>query len=326
MNSPEVNARIEAARQLKRERKYTQAYQMLEDLLDNFKIERIDFLYSNMAHIKYLLGQYEVALRLAEQALHENPKNWFALSILGELALKQNQVQEAQQFFEEAHHLRPNDIFLLKRLLKTYAQMGKCADAFSLVKDALLRHPEASELFLALGDLYRATGEMEQAREQYLKAVQLDSKNHYAFRQWIATMEGDKSRSEILAEIEKLMKVPSQQNNPFLRDYYSQLLKATGQFTAAVAQLERTIEMAPGSLYRRTQLAHSYNQLTKFEQTVALLEPVYQQGVVDQYLYYELAVAYLGVGQKQTARNLLVVALQNFPNVQSLRKLLIKLK
>jgi len=324
MNETTSNFELDRALELKRLKKWDQAYATFERALENCREEQQHFCLSNMAHIQYLKGNYPQAQHLAEEALRHHSQNWFALGILGEIAYKKRQYETALASFEEAHQLNPTDIYLLKRLVKVLQLSNQTERALNLVKTAILAQPNESELFLCLGDLLRAKGEVELARENYLKAIQLNQNNQYAFRQWIATLEQEKSKEEILTEIEKLMKLPSQKGNPFLQDYYSKLLRDLGRLNESTSQLESAIQTDPRSVYRKTRLAANYNRQKKYQQAIHLLEPDYKNGVVDIYLFQELACAYLGLEQKAFAQKVLVRGLKQFPGSTKLRTLLMK--
>lgn len=321
-----MNDIIRKALQLKREKKYDQAFSTFEEFMEKFPTEKTDFCLSNMAHIQYLKGNYPKSEQLAKSALQYNSRNWFSLGILGEIALKQNQAGDALQLFEEAHHIQPADQYLITRLAKIFQQQNRIQKAFDLLNRSILEFPDESRLHECLGDLFKSQMEMEKARASYQKAIELKSDNHYAFRQWIATMEAEKSKSEILGEIQKLLKLPSQKENPFLQDYYSQLLKQLGRVNESTAHLESSMQADPRSLFRKTRLAANYNQLHKYQDVISLLEPEYKHGVVDLYLFQNLGKAYLGAGNKAAARDLLVNAVKAFPHDRKLRTLLMQSK
>lgn len=326
MMNPQVKQAIDKALELKRSRQFSQALLAFEQIIEEYHPPQIDFCLSNMAHIQYLSAKYEHAQELAESCLQHNPRNWFALGILGEIALKKSLTGEALEYFEEANYLNPKEIYLITRLAKVFELKQDYDSAKTLARKALLEHPEESELYRCLGDIFKANHEIKEARENYLKAIQLNAQNQYAFRQWISTLETEKSKTEILNELKILMKLPSQQNNPFLRDYFSRLLSQLGQMNESTIQLETALKETPRSIYRKTRLASNYNRLKRHQEVIKLLEPEFKNGVIDQYLFHELVLAYLGLKQKSEARKVLILALRSFPNSRQLRSLLSRTK
>ncbi len=321
-----LSVRLNHALELKRLKHYEQAFAEFEKIIEDFQPAKIDFCLSNMAHIQYLLQKYEQAQKLAEQSLRHNPKNWFSLGILGEIFFKKRMYEEARQAFQEAHQLNPGDSYLITRLSKAYEACGQPELAFTLIQNALIQFPNESQLYHCLGDIYKSKGEIVQAKSNYLKAIELNGENHYAFRQWIATLEAEKSKREILAEVQKLIKLPSQAKNSFLREYYSNLLKEVGRSREATSELEVVYRTDPRNLYRKTRLANQYNQQGQHSQVIELLEADFVNGVVDQYLFTELAKAYLALQKIDNARKLLIHAIKSFPNSRPLRELLMKVR
>lgn len=322
----QIASRLKNALELKRLKQYDQAFVEFEKIIEEFQPTRIDFCLSNMAHIQYLLQKYEQAQKLAEDSLRYNPKNWFSLGILGEIYFKKSQYDEACRAFQEAHQLNPGDIYFITRLSKAYEACGQFESAFTLVQNALIQFPNESQLYHSLGDLNKSRGEIALAKTNYLKAIELNGENHYAFRQWISTLEVEKSKREILAEVQKLIKLPSQAKNSFLREYYSNLLKEVGRSSEATSELEAVYRTDPRNLYRKTRLANQYNQQGQHVQVIELLEADFTNGVVDQYLFLELAKAYLALQKADRARPLLIQAIKSFPNSRLLRELLMKVR
>lgn len=327
MNSTERQQNLEQALRLKQAKNYQQAYAVFENILaEQSSSERVDFCLSNMGHIQYLMGQYEKARQLVEQALRANPRNWFALGVLGEILLKQQQPDEALSAFQEAYLLNSEDIYLITRLVKVLQMQQKSDEALVLLQKSILAHPRESRLCNALGDLYATQSARELARAEYQKAIQMNPQDQYAFRQWISTLENEKSPADILNEIQKLLKLPSQKNNAFLRDYYGKILAQLGRVDESIRELEVTVQSAPRNLYRKTRLASNYNRAGQSEKVIELLESEYKNGVVDEYLFKELATALLQLGRPADARQLLIRALHAFPNDRALRALLMKAK
>jgi tetratricopeptide (TPR) repeat protein len=316
---------LEEALRLKQSKNFQQAYALFEKILaEQAPFERTDYCLSNMGHIQYLTGHYDQARQLVEQAVSANPRNWFALSVLGEILLKQQQNDEALSAFQEAYQLNPAEIYLITRLAKVLQIQKKADEALALLQKSILAHPGDSRLLNGLGDLHAAKGERELARTEYFKAIQLNSQDQYAFRQWISTLEAEKSPEEILGEIQKLLRLPSQKNNAFLRDYYGKILAQLGRVDESIRELEVSVMSAPRNLYRKTRLAANYNRTNQSGKVVELLEAEFKNGVVDEYLFKELAAAYLQLGRQADARQLLIHALPAFPNDRTLRALLMK--
>lgn len=322
----QIAVRLNKALELKRLKHYEQAFTEFEKIIDEFQPTQIDYCLSNMAHIQYMLQKYEHAQKLAEQSLRHNPKNWFALGIMGEVYFKKSRFDEALQAFQEAHQLNPGDIYILTRLSKAYEACGSHDMALTLLQNALLQFPNESQLYHCLGDLYKSRGEISLAKSNYFKAIELNHQNHYAFRQWISTLENEKSKNEILIEVQKLIKLPSQAKNSFLREYYSNLLKEVGRSREATSEMEVVYRNDPRNLYRKTRLANQYNQHGQYSQVIELLETDFKNGVVDHYLFLELAKAYFALQKVDHARKLLIQAVKSFPNSRPLRELLMKVR
>ena len=321
-NRPSLEYLKEKALKLKREKKYAEAFALFEQLLE--LDPQNHFYLSNMAHIHYLRRNYRQAKTFAQQAVRYNPQNWFAISILGELALKNNDYPEAHRLFEAAYHINPNEMYLINRLAQAYRKCGQIQAAINLLREALLKNPDEGSFLQNLGDLHKSMNKFELARESYQQAIKLNPKNNYAFTQWVSCMEAEKSKDTILKEVKKLLSMPSQKDNQFLRSYYGKLLKDLGMVEESTAHLESAVKADPRNLYRKTQLAASYNKQHLFQKTVDLLESDYENQVTDPYMFYELALAHLNLGNKNRAREILITSLKHYKDNKYLRQLLMR--
>lgn len=324
-NHPESPERLkDKALRLKKEKQYSEAFACFGQLLETDP--QNDFYLSNMAHIQYLLQRYIQAKQLAQQAISSNPQNTFAIGVLGEIALKNNEYQEARRLFEDAFHLNPNDIYYITRLAYACRKCEKITVAINLLKENLLKYPEESKLYQHLGDIYKSLDKFETARENYRQAVNFDPKNGYAFMQWVSCLEANKSKADIIREIKKLLSVPSQEDNQFLRSYYAKLLTDSGKADESRQILESAVSADPRSLYRKTRLAASYNRQALYQKAIDILKSDYENNVANPYLFYELANAFFGLGNKNRAREVVINGLKNFKDNKYLRRLLMKLR
>ncbi len=87
--------------------------------------------------------------------------------------LRNQQVKEARNLLLEICHHDASDYDAFNQLAKISAQHGAPADAESAYKHALTLRPDGAKPLLALGQLYREHGRLQDAEPYLLKALQL---------------------------------------------------------------------------------------------------------------------------------------------------------
>jgi tetratricopeptide (TPR) repeat protein len=122
-------------------------------------------------------GQIEQATATFEELIAKSPDNATALNYLGYmLADKGQRLDYARDLIERAVKLSPDNAAYLDSFGWVYFRLGKYPDALIHLKKAsgLTSDPV---IFDHLGDVYSATGNKDEARRWWQKALELDPKN-----------------------------------------------------------------------------------------------------------------------------------------------------
>jgi tetratricopeptide (TPR) repeat protein len=128
---------------------------------------------SNDADKRQELGQKLVA------AYPKSPRAWLALA--GAHASR-NEIAQARDAMSKASELAP-DFFLPYRNLGfsyLFSEPRDPVKALAAMQKVAELQPKSDQAFVDLGDAYRATAELEKARDAYSKATELDPKNALA--------------------------------------------------------------------------------------------------------------------------------------------------
>ncbi len=109
------------------------------------------------------------------EALRTSPNNLHLRQLLADTLLGNGQPAEAEKEYREALALSPNSVGLKLGLARAFHQQGKQSYALVIVED-LVKQPNASaRAFLLHARLLAGIGEIEQAVQQYRRAVETDA-------------------------------------------------------------------------------------------------------------------------------------------------------
>ncbi len=81
-------------------------------------------------------------------------------------------LQQAIEWFEIARRVAPNDAAILNELATTYTYLDQPDRAEELFRESIALDPRYAETYARLGELYRASGRLMEAAEQYALAIE----------------------------------------------------------------------------------------------------------------------------------------------------------
>lgn len=121
----------------------------------------------------YNQGRFEAALACTEQALIINPGSVQALWEQSDTLVRMEKFDEAAPVLEELVHRLPGDWRALYNLARCYEMMD-CYDKVRPIAEELTRlRPENEDGYELLGNALVDTGKLEEALEQYSRALEL---------------------------------------------------------------------------------------------------------------------------------------------------------
>ncbi len=119
-----------------------------------------------------------IAKQYAEKALAMRPDLPGAHELLGELALGQNHLDEAEAEFSKERDLDPLEGVAYERLGDAYTRSGKYTDAARVLQQAVLLEPNATGPYILLGKVLLKQGQPVGAMTFLQKAEAMDPANY----------------------------------------------------------------------------------------------------------------------------------------------------
>ncbi|ARN76141.1 hypothetical protein BST96_19785 [Oceanicoccus sagamiensis] len=127
------------------------------------------------------LGNYKLAIQLLEDALKLDPDHVPCLMHLGVIYIRVVR-DGAPECFERVLELEPRNTDAMVKLAKTYMVKSDFANAESLLLTAAKADPSNCEIYLFLGDIYKADNRIEDAQATYRKVLTLEPRSGIAHR------------------------------------------------------------------------------------------------------------------------------------------------
>lgn len=280
----------------------------------------------HLSHIYLNQGRIEESKRLIDRVLKNEPSNIFANSINGEILIIEGNLKEALDTYDAIINIDPNNTYAYSRLGMIYRKLGKIDEALSILNHGLEIDSNNPSLHRALGDVYSMLNKDEESIAEYQKALDLDPEDYYAFSGLVLQKTKTRDTSSAISQLQKILKIPSHYQNPYLHALLAKYLKAEGQYESAVHELRESIKLKPDSLYFQIQMSLCLLKLHEYQKVIEILEPIIKIKSNDVIIIRSLVTAYANVGRIEDARKLLINALYIYPNDRWFRKALMRLK
>lgn len=262
------------------------------------------------------LRDYPAAIAYYQQGANANrdAKTKLVYQTRNVLALlSQGQRDRATQLAEQVQKENPTDAGILRVHADILLESGKRETADVAVREFQRlsnQNPSDSSLRLQLGRAYRLQGDLENARSQYLEAIQ-KRHNLPAARYELAEIGLMQHRPQdaVQQASEILSKQPSDRRARLL---YASGLIGTGDAEAARAVVRRLIQDFPQDPEPQVQLGLLTLAEGKFPQAIDILTKYRDSG--DARIFAALAQAYVRENQLDQARAILNEGLGKLPN------------
>lgn len=190
------------------------------------------------ATFKFIMSDAEGALADLDAATDVDPDSAQSWVKKASVHMELGRPDDAMQDFERALSINANnaDVYV----------------ALSLARPALLRRPLADSLsllaplppcsFYHRGQVYFITGEFDKAIAEYRKSSELDPSFIFSHIQLAVAQYKSGSTEKALHQFRRLVEKNPQ--SPEVHNYYGELLLDQQQFTEAVAQFDKSIELS----------------------------------------------------------------------------------
>jgi tetratricopeptide (TPR) repeat protein len=137
-------------------------------------------IYTNLGVAYFQTGQQDLARKNLIRAVVLNPKNYVALSHLGNVELKTRNHEKALRYYQMATEINPNLAASYYKMGRLYTETGKLDNAIKSFRQAVQLRPMWSEAYSSLGLALAWQEEYDLAISAFRKAVKINPQNQEA--------------------------------------------------------------------------------------------------------------------------------------------------
>ena len=207
-----------------------------------------------LARAEAAMGRFDAAYAGFQEAQRREPRNADALYYLGVTAGVLAQVE-----YDRLLAMAPGSARAHQLRGQTYEAQGRKADAEAEFEAALAAGPPSAEVLVALADLERTGLAFDEAREHYVKALELAPSSYDAHYGLGVCDSYAGEHAKAIESFRRALRV-APDSAPALLALGISLLQ-TGQAAAAVTELKEAAKLEPGMRQAYYQLGRAYQLL-----------------------------------------------------------------
>ncbi len=293
---------LEKAIELKRNRKFKESLAAFNELIANGIKDA--FLFSNLAHLYFLLKDYKQSLSMLEHSIAIKEPNAFVANLKSEILIRLNRDTEAEAWLHQSIQASM-DKEAVKKLARLYLKNKRFEEALVYVNRLLDGCGYDRDIMLLKGEILTKMRHKEEAEETLKTIIAKDPKDEFAYQRLIMLKLEDKPLDEVIRELETIISVPSRAASASLRCLLANTYKEMKQYQDAICQYQEALKLKPDYLFARKQLGFCLSKAKDYAGAIQVLSEVFTQEPEDTYVRNTLICAYEKTGRQDEAKELL---------------------
>ena len=261
-------------------------------------------------------GQFKEALVRADKAVTSNPKNPAAYHMRGKCYFMLNEFDKSASDLQTALQLKPKDYDVAYTLTLAQLKRGQMQAAKTIFDRMIAELGERPQLHILIGRAYRQTGFLQQAIDEFKKAVALDPgfpRVHYYLGLSYLFKDGASRISD--AEAEFKLEVAAHPDEFFGNYYLGIVSTIERKWDVAIEVLLKAARLQPNNPDPYFYLGQSYQgqqqhdrAIEMFKKSIALNPDLKHNDYQVTNAHFRLGQSLLKVGQKQEGQAELQIA------------------
>lgn len=213
--------------------------------------------YSNLAAVFNSLGEYTQALDAAQRAVRIAPGLAGAHTNMGNACFGLGNLEAAAASYQRALALEPADAGANLNLSLVLLELGHHEEALAHCQRAMAASAPNWSMYLCLGDILRARGDLDPAIEAYRKALMLDPRSAQTLERLLFCMAGSATVTPqaFLADARRYNALMASTAEPFPHDRSQRASQARGR-ALRVGFVSPDLRQHPVGIFLESVLAH----------------------------------------------------------------------
>lgn len=254
---------------------------------------------------------------LAEEVLAQDPQHPQALSVLGDVFIKQRSYQEALECYRQAlnRDARPYLVLKAARALKG---MGNLVEALQELEKVLVVKPEGLSFLKEKAFILNRMKKFDQALETFEKIKELSPDDSFVKKEILRLRSRTRPETQVLKELQAVIGMDSKKDDAQVHGLLAQKLKGVGQIREAAAEYGRASVLEPRNPYFLKQQGFCLYRIRKYDEAIQCLSEVFRKDSSDYFVRGTLEKCYKAEGNLKGFLDLLEEIFRQHPERKSL--------
>jgi tetratricopeptide (TPR) repeat protein len=220
---------------------------------------------------------------LVEEVLSLDPQHHEALSLLGDLFMKDRIFERAIDCYRQAYGKAPNDYLVLKTA-RAFKEMKRYDDALQELEKVLVVKPRHFTFLREKALLLLRMNRQTEALETFEKARVIRPDDAYVQKEILRLRSVDKSNEQTIAEIRRMTSMPSKKDDPQLHGLLADKLENAGQIREAAAEYKIASDLQPDNVFFLKKQGYCYYHEKDYDQALRCLAEAFRRNPSDFYV------------------------------------------
>jgi len=250
------------------------------------------------------------ALRIFEKLLKITGNDWNVLLKIAEINDALGNVQKTIETLEKLREMNPTDFKLEKLLIVSYLKGGKYDKAAKLINDAMLSHPEDTDLLRIKGEIFIHRKKFKEAEKLFLKIVKQPGVSFKTKFELASSFLQGKFKEKKVQQIGKhlLLAIEKDTADWRVEAMLSELAVSNKNDSAAIKYLNKAVHNAAWNSQLWSRYANLLFTNNKYKKLVEEVEPQLSNFPDNFFLNLMVGLSYSLLNELQKAKKYLLKA------------------
>lgn len=249
-----------------------------------------------LAEIYCKQGRLAASKILLEEILLADPQNGRALSILGDILLKEQNPQEALHCYRQAFARTPRE-YLLLQIARALKKMNRLQEALLELDKVLVAKPQNLTFLKEKALVLTRLRLYEQALAIYEKIKELCPADNFVHKEIIRLRSQQKPQTQVLKDLQAVIGMESKKDDAQMHGLLAQKLKAAGLIREALAEYKIASSLEPHNPFFLKQQGFCYYQQKEYELASQFLQEALRHDPADIIVRKTLEKIFTTTGQ-----------------------------
>jgi tetratricopeptide (TPR) repeat protein len=302
-------------RGLKESRRYSEAEEEIRYELQQNPDQ--SFLKTSLADIYLRQGRFIEARILIDEVLARDPLHPGALSVLGDLLIKQRSPQRALDCYRQAFARDPKPYLILKTA-RAFKEMKLFDNALQELEKVLVVKPKSLPFLKEKAFILNRMKRFDQALETLERIKEISPDDAFVQKEILRLRSRRRAESQVVKELRAVIGMESKKDDAQLHGLLAQRLKGAGLVKEAAVEYKRASNLEPDNLYFLKQQGFCHYRQKEYDQAIHCLKEAFQKDPSDYVVRKTLERSYEAQDDIGTYLTLLEETLLHHPDQKSL--------